>query len=81
LQGAFGSGKVGNVNTSVGAISAFPAVFINVKNGFGLNFSVGGIGYTSSKPSGGSASNSFNFTFGQSVGIGLSKNFGLHKKK
>ena len=81
LQGAFGTSKVGDLKSNTAAISAFPAVFINVKNGFGLNFNVGGIGYNSIKPSGGSASNSFDLNFGKTVGIGISKNFGLSKKK
>lgn len=81
VQGVFGTDKIGSAKSTTAGISAFPAVFINVKNGFGLNFSVGGISYGSSKPSGGSASNTFAFTFGKSVGIGLSKNFGGSKKK
>ena len=80
LQGAFGSSKTAGVSSTTAAVGAFPAVFINVKNGFGLNFNVGGIAFNSSKPSGGSASNSFDLTFGKTVGIGISKNFGGHKK-
>lgn len=80
VQGVFGTDKLGNVKSNTAGISAFPAVFINVKNGFGLNFTVGGISYSSSKPSGGSSTNTFGLTFGKSVGIGLSKNFGGSKK-
>jgi len=55
-----------------------PALFINFKNSFGLNFSIGGLGYGSMKPSGGGDStNSFNLNFGKTVSIGISKNFGL----
>lgn len=57
-----------------------PALLINVKNGFGLNFGFGGLGYYSknidnegtdvkTKQTG------FNFTFGQSFSVGVSKNF------
>ncbi len=82
LQGAFGSSKTtGFSSTTTAAVSAFPAIFINVKNGFGLNFNVGGISYNSSKPSGVGSTNVFDLNFGKEVGIGISKNFGLHKKK
>ena len=58
----------------------FPAVFINVKNGFGLNFSFGGLEYNSQKPSGGgSATNNFSLTFGSGASFGISKNFGGKK--
>ena len=81
LQGVFGSANNGGSKSTQANVSAFPAIFINVKNGFGLNFTVGGIGYSSTKPSGERATSSFNLTFGQSVGIGISKNFGTGKKK
>jgi hypothetical protein len=58
----------------------FPAVFINIKNGFGLNFNFGGIEYNSSNQkddAGNSASGkSFSFTLGQGANFGISKNFG-----
>ena len=54
-----------------------PALFINMKNSFGLNFSIGGIQYSSLKsdttPS--VKSSSFDFNFGKTVNIGISKNF------
>lgn len=81
VQGVFGADKMGDIKSTTANISAFPAVFINVKDGFGLNFTVGGISYGSSKPSGGSATNTFGLTFGKTVGIGLSKNFGGNSKK
>jgi hypothetical protein len=46
-----------------------------------LNFTVDGISDNSSSLSVGSTSNSFNLTFGGSVGIGISKNFETGKKK
>ncbi|RYD79694.1 MAG: porin family protein [Sphingobacteriales bacterium] len=61
------------------AVNLFPAVFINVKNGFGLNFDFGGVTYGSIKPKGGSAENSFAFNFGKNINIGISKNFGGKK--
>ncbi|MBS1934299.1 MAG: outer membrane beta-barrel protein [Bacteroidetes bacterium] len=58
----------------------FPAIFINIKNSFGLNFSFGGITYNKVKPSGGSTASSFGLTFGQGASFGISKNFGGHHK-
>jgi hypothetical protein len=71
--------KHNGINTNL-----FPALGINVGHGLALNFSVGGLGYSSDKfddvtPAGTPAvyaQNSFNFTFGQQVNFGLSKNFG-----
>lgn len=55
-----------------------PALFINFKNGFGLNFSIGGLGYNSLKNDDSDAStSSFDFNFGQTLSIGISKNFNL----
>ncbi|HSZ86618.1 MAG TPA: outer membrane beta-barrel protein [Puia sp.] len=58
----------------------FPAVFVNIKNGFGLNFNFGGIQYNSGneKDDAGNSSSSkaFSFTFGQGINFGISKNFG-----
>jgi hypothetical protein len=51
-----------------------PAVFINVKKNFGLNVSIGGLGYDTLDTPGGTNSG-FNFNFGQTVNIGISKNF------
>ncbi|PXY41491.1 hypothetical protein DMB65_05935 [Flavobacterium cheongpyeongense] len=53
-----------------------PALFINIKKGFGLNFSIGGLGYeTLSYDNNGPDVNSFYFNFGQTFNIGISKNF------
>ncbi|AWK04153.1 hypothetical protein HYN56_07865 [Flavobacterium crocinum] len=53
-----------------------PALFINMKKGFGLNFSIGGLGYeTLSYDNNGPDVNSFYFNFGKTVNIGISKNF------
>ncbi|MFV0529906.1 MAG: porin family protein [Flavobacteriales bacterium] len=59
--------------------SATPSLFINMKNGFGLNFNIGSIGY--SKLDGKDFNyerSDFNANFGRSVGFGISKNFGLN---
>ena len=53
-----------------------PALFINMKKGFGLNFSIGGLGYeTLNYDNNGSDISSFYFNFGKTVNIGVSKNF------
>lgn len=64
---------------STAEINLFPALFVNFKNSFGLNFNIGGISYNSDKPKGGTATQSFNFNFGKTVSIGISKNFNLKK--
>jgi hypothetical protein len=57
-------------------VGVTPALFINMKKGFGLNFSIGGIGYdTLSYDNNGPDVNTFYFNFGQTFNIGISKNF------
>ncbi|APD07618.1 hypothetical protein UJ101_02115 [Flavobacteriaceae bacterium UJ101] len=56
-----------------------PALFINMRNGFGLNFNIGGIEYSNLSGTNYDADN-FNFNFGKEVGFGISKNFGAGKK-
>lgn len=53
-----------------------PAIFINVKKGFGLNVSFGGLGFDSLNydDNGGDRSN-FGLNFGETINIGISKNF------
>jgi len=63
VQYTYGTYKVGTSKSSLANVNVFPAIFINVKDGFGLNFTVDGIGYSSSSLSVGSTSNSFNLTF------------------
>ncbi|MBZ4190021.1 outer membrane beta-barrel protein [Niabella beijingensis] len=54
----------------------FPAVFINVKNGFGLNFDFGGVEFNTMKVKDADhGENNFKFNFGKTVNIGISKNF------
>lgn len=57
-------------------IGVVPALFINMQKGFGLNFSIGGLSYdTLSYDNNGPDVNRFNFNFGQTFNIGISKNF------
>ncbi|MCI9846627.1 outer membrane beta-barrel protein [Flavobacterium pectinovorum] len=53
-----------------------PALFINMKKGFGLNFSIGGLGYTTySYDNVDIDERSFYFNFGKTISVGISKNF------
>lgn len=53
-----------------------PALFINMKKGFGLNFSIGGLGYeTFNYDISDTDYSKFYFNFGKTVNIGISKNF------
>jgi len=52
-----------------------PSVAINLKKGFGLNFSIGGLEYYSRNVDNGNQESRLYFNFGQSFTAGLSKNF------
>ncbi|WP_163397994.1 outer membrane beta-barrel protein [Flavobacterium fluviatile] len=57
-------------------VGVTPALFINMKKGFGLNFNIGGLGYeTLSYDNNGPDYSRFYFNFGQTINIGVSKNF------
>jgi hypothetical protein len=57
-------------------VGLVPAVGVDLKKGFCLNFSIGGLGYDSLKYDGASdATNTFAFTFGKQASVGISKNF------
>lgn len=84
FEAVFGSGKntyqyngsnLSEAKYSTTGINLFPAVFINVKKGFGLNFNIGGLTYVSVKPEGEKSTSIFSFTLGKSASIGISKNF------
>ncbi|MFB9078571.1 outer membrane beta-barrel protein [Flavobacterium procerum] len=59
--------------------SVTPAIFIDISKGFGLNFNIGGLNYSSLDSDSATGSSyktkTFGFNFGQSFSIGLSKNF------
>ena len=57
--------------------SLTPALFINMKNGFGLNFSIGGIHYDNLDGKNDPRQETIGFDFGKTFNIGISKNFGL----
>lgn len=56
-----------------------PAIFIDISKGFGLNFNIGGLNYSSLNNDTASGTSfktkTFGFNFGQSFSIGVSKNF------
>lgn len=58
-------------------IGLIPALFVNVKNGFCLNFNVGGLNYNFIKNNESNATEfkTFDFNLGKAFGIGISKNF------
>jgi hypothetical protein len=60
-------------------VGVTPAIFINVHNGFGLNFNIGGISYGSMNFDGDNGDSNdrsiFDFTFGKAFSVGISKNF------
>lgn len=66
----------GETKTTGFGIGVTPAIGINVHKGFALNFSFGGVNYTSQKTKGTSSKTSgFNISFGSQANIGISKNF------
>ena len=70
------SGKTGDVRTNGFRGTFFPAIGVNMKNGFALNFSFGGLSYASQKAKGASESAThFDINFGSGAGFGISKNF------
>mgnify|MGYP003577403901 CR=1 FL=1 len=76
LEGQYKSTVVGDVKGV--STKLFPAIFINVKNGFGLNFDFGGIEYEASNYKDAPCdlrSSSFGLNFGKTFNIGISKNF------
>ncbi|NDP25954.1 MAG: porin family protein [Flavobacterium sp.] len=58
-------------------IGITPAIYLNLKKNFGLNFNIGGLGYDTlnNTTNNGTDTKSFNFSFGQAFSVGISKNF------
>ncbi len=74
------SGKAGNVNVSGFGASLIPAIGVNLKNSFALNFTFGSLNFSSVKADGAAdATTDFGLSFGSGAGFGISKNFGLRK--
>jgi len=76
---SYGNGSPISTNEGNGIYTGItPALFINMKKGFGLNFSIGGLGYETLNydTSGDDVDYSkFFVNFGKTVNIGISKNF------
>ena len=54
----------------------FPAIGVNLKNGFALNFNFGSLAYKQTQVKGdGEMNQSFGLSFGSGFGFGISKNF------
>lgn len=67
-----------NLNHEKGMYASLtPALFINMKRGFGLNFSIGGVNYDNLDGKNDPRQERFNFNLGKTFSIGISKNFGL----
>lgn len=77
LNTNFLSGKTAGVKMNGAEATLFPAIGVNLKNGFALNFNFGSLGFTSAKVKGQEKSSSFGLNFGSGAGFGISKNFGL----
>ncbi|HTJ14520.1 MAG TPA: outer membrane beta-barrel protein [Dinghuibacter sp.] len=76
-------GPVGNGTPDIySTVTAqvFPALFFNVKNGFGINCSLGGLYFQNYHISHeGNQGSDIGLSFGSALLIGVSKNFGGHK--
>ncbi|MNK66129.1 hypothetical protein D3C87_854430 [compost metagenome] len=79
VYGDLGAGyQSTNINDAKGMYASLtPALFINMKRGFGLNFSIGGINYDNLDGKNDPKQDHFGFNFGKTLNIGISKNFGL----
>lgn len=76
----FLSGKANAITYSGFESTLFPAIGVNLKNSFALNFTFGSLSFTSQKVEGAAnTTNTFHVGFGSGAGFGISKNFGLTK--
>ena len=58
-------------------VGVTPALLLNINKGFGLNFNIGSLGYSTlnNTTNNGTDTKNFNFSFGQAFSVGISKNF------
>ena len=76
----FLSGKIGSTTYNGFQGTLFPAIGVDLKNSFALNFTFGALSFTTQKSAGEAESqSSFRVAFGSGAGFGISKNFGLRK--
>lgn len=71
------AGKTAGVKSNGFQGNLFPAIGVNLKNGFALNFNFGSLAFGSNKVKGADAATHFGLSFGSGAGFGISKNFGL----
>jgi hypothetical protein len=71
------SGKTAGLKSNGFQGTLFPAIGVNLKNGFALNFNFGSLGFGSNKVKGMEKTTNFGLSFGSGAGFGISKNFGL----
>lgn len=70
-----------DVKTTGMHVGVWPAVAVHIPNWFELNFSFGGLAYETAKTDGASnTATMLDFNFGQTMNIGISKNFGTGHK-
>ena len=82
LEAGYVGSTTGITNTSNSSLTAngfrasfMPYIGVNVWNGFAMNFSFGGVDYTTMKTSGApNSAQAFNFTWGTQVSVGVSRN-------
>ncbi|WP_460908404.1 outer membrane beta-barrel protein [Spirosoma areae] len=80
LNANYLSGKAGNTTLNGFGATLFPAIGVDLKKGFALNFTFGSLSFTSQKVEGAPESTTnFHVGFGSGAGFGISKNFGLKK--
>jgi hypothetical protein len=78
LNTNWATAKVGSVKSNGFEGVLFPAIGVNLKNGFALNFNFGSLAFVTSQVKAESGSSSrFGLDFGSGAGFGISKNFGL----
>ncbi|TDE17409.1 outer membrane beta-barrel protein [Dyadobacter psychrotolerans] len=78
LNTNWASSKIADLKSNGFEGMLFPAIGVNLKNGFALNFNFGSLAITTGKVKGQSGSSSqFGLNFGSGAGFGISKNFGL----
>jgi hypothetical protein len=90
MFGVFGQANVGiNSNRAAGTATGSgvyaniqPSAYVNLKNGFALNFTFGSLGFGTQKATGATTSSSgFGLDFGTGAGFGISKNFAAKLKR
>jgi len=72
------SSKIAGIRGNGFEGTLFPAIGVNLKDGFALNFNFGSLSLVTNKMKGASEnSTNFGLNFGSGAGFGISKNFGL----